>query len=57
MHGPLNAAPDYTVAALVSMGVVLFMALTALHVALGFVWALVVAWAVDRALRARRARR
>ncbi len=42
------AAPDYTLAVIVSGGVVVFMALCAIQAAWGFPVAVAMAWAVDR---------
>ncbi len=42
---------NYTDAFLVSGGVALFLALTVVWASLGFLWALLVAWGVDRLIR------
>ena len=49
-EGRPGVAPDYTLAACVSLGAVLWMVLMVVWAVLGFLWAIASAWGIDRAL-------
>lgn len=48
---PPKRVENYTDAFLVSFGVVLFMALSVITVLVGFLWAMVTGYAIDRVIR------